>query len=492
MILKGNSTGTASTQLSGSGRISTSGSGSRNNSTATQGTPNTGATTNRAFAAWDQQGKLPSAMDRLRAHQAAIQETMARMEEHEGIHRGRVSNAVHDFTGSFVGEFKEYYQGIWRTIRHPMQTVINPRVNQVREDLRNDPLGTVTGFARDNVIQKVTTLKPTARIARHIATSTGMVDNVGMREDARTNVNPVVRIARNVTQIGIPSVRATQDGDWHELGAIAGGVSAERTLILAGLAAGKVVGGLGGASGNIAAGKPHTFGTVRSPVQGVYVGQHGSHAGAFRVGRIGGGFMYAPKGGFRCTVLRFVQAGNQTSAAGGIPQLPRVLPPMANAPVVSAVVPGLPGLGGGVAPPIISAPNIPSTRGGEFNRWFDNLTDAEFNQLWSNPASRQVIEQRIRQPGGLHEWLLVSRVDRFKSWGVSMDDIKRFRTPTQDIQFVNPPGVHGGVGSTVAHNELLRIIDSSSDFNEFVQKLNIWASRRLENGVLDLPEGLRR
>jgi len=379
--------GTANTRLPGSGRISTAGTGWRNsNSTAAAKTPTTGAATNRAFAAWGQQGGFPSAMDKLRAQQQAMQETMARMEEHEGIHRGRISNAVHGFAGNFVNAFKEFYQDVLQIIRHPVQTIINPRVGQVRDDLRNDPLGTVTGFVRDNVIQKVATIKPTVRVARHIATSTGMADNIGMKEAARAN--PAIRIARNVTQVGMDGLRAVRDGDWEELGAIAGGTFAERTLILAGLAAGKVVGGLGGASGNIAAGKPHTFGTARSTVQGVYVGQHGSHAGAFRVGRIGGGFMYAPQGGFRCTVLRFVQAGNQTSAAGGIPQLPRALPPMANAPVVSAVVPGLPGLGGGV-PTVTSpsaAPNIPLA------------SDARQVAISQNAAQTRVMELKTTLP----------------------------------------------------------------------------------------------
>ncbi len=51
---------------------------------------------------------------------------------------------------------------------------------------------------------------------------------------------------------------------------------------------------------------------------------------------------------------------------------------------------------------------------------------------------------------------------------------------------------HGRRGSTKAHNEILKIIDSAPDYESFVRELNEWASKRMKNGVLDLPEGLRR
>ena len=67
-----------------------------------------------------------------------------------------------------------------------------------------------------------------------------------------------------------------------------------------------------------------------------------------------------------------------------------------------------------------------------------------------------------------------------------MDDIKEMRSLIEDVQFINPRGVHGGRGS------ILKIIDSSYDYEEFAHRLNEWASRRMKNGILDLPEGLRR
>ncbi|MBC1823689.1 pre-toxin TG domain-containing protein [Listeria seeligeri] len=135
---------------------------------------------------------------------------------------------------------------------------------------------------------------------------------------------------------------------------------------------------------------------------------------------------------------------------------------------------------------------IPSVRNNEFNKWFDNLTSKQLDEVWKNPEIRKKIEDRIRRPGGYHEWHLVSRTPTFKKWGVSMDDIKELRTLTKDVEFVNPSGWHGGRGSTKAHNEILKIIDNATDYDNFVVELNEWASRRLKNGVNGLPERLRR
>ncbi|OSX90526.1 hypothetical protein BTJ45_03459 [Bacillus mycoides] len=39
------------------------------------------------------------------------------------------------------------------------------------------------------------------------------------------------------------------------------------------------------------------------------------------------------------------------------------------------------------------------------------------------------------------------------------------------IHFINPIGKHGDIGSTTAHNELLKIIDSSLDYSTFKRRL---------------------
>lgn len=120
------------------------------------------------------------------------------------------------------------------------------------------------------------------------------------------------------------------------------------------------------------------------------------------------------------------------------------------------------------------------------------MTPKQLDRLWADPVVRRAISDRIRQPKGYHEWHLVARTPRFKEWGVSMDDIKGLRTLTSEVEFRNPSGIHGGKGSTTAHNQIIRIIDTSSSYEEFVTRLNNWANDRLVNGVQGLPEGLRR
>ena len=95
---------------------------------------------------------------------------------------------------------------------------------------------------------------------------------------------------------------------------------------------------------------------------------------------------------------------------------------------------------------------------------------------------RKKIERQLRAPGGFHEWNLVSRAPQFKYWNISTEEIRDLRTAISDVKFVNPNGVHGGLGSTKAHNELLAIIDTSNDYNTFVRRLNNWANYRLRVG----------
>ena len=135
---------------------------------------------------------------------------------------------------------------------------------------------------------------------------------------------------------------------------------------------------------------------------------------------------------------------------------------------------------------------VPGNRKGDFNKWFNSLTSNEFDELWKNPSIRETIEDRLRKPGKLHEWHLVSRTPVFKRWGVTADQIKDMRTLTKDTKFVNPIGIHGGDGSTTAHNELLDIIDSSKDYDMFKRRLQNWANYRLERGAAALPGDLKR
>lgn len=59
------------------------------------------------------------------------------------------------------------------------------------------------------------------------------------------------------------------------------------------------------------------------------------------------------------------------------------------------------------------------------------------------------------------------------------------------MKFVNPKGIHGGKGSTKAHNELLEAIDSPLDYNTFKRRLRNWANYRLEGGINALLKALR-
>ncbi|MED4322124.1 hypothetical protein P9232_11765, partial [Weizmannia sp. CD-2023] len=135
--------------------------------------------------------------------------------------------------------------------------------------------------------------------------------------------------------------------------------------------------------------------------------------------------------------------------------------------------------------------DIPTAKSGKFNEFFNSLTSSELDELWKDKRIRKKIERQLRAPGGLHEWHLVSRAPQFKFWNISAEEIKELRTAISDVKFINPNGIHGGLGSTKAHNELLEIIDTSNDYNTFVRRLNNWANYRLKGGISSLPEGLR-
>ncbi|NEW09777.1 hypothetical protein GK047_28055 [Paenibacillus sp. SYP-B3998] len=119
------------------------------------------------------------------------------------------------------------------------------------------------------------------------------------------------------------------------------------------------------------------------------------------------------------------------------------------------------------------------------------MTPDEFDKVWADPKLRDTIKDRLRHPGGLHEWHLVSRADVFKRWGVTSEQIADMRTLISETKFVNPTGKHSGKGSTKAHNELLEIIDSSTDYDMFKRRLQNWANCRFEGGVDALPDGLK-
>jgi hypothetical protein len=141
--------------------------------------------------------------------------------------------------------------------------------------------------------------------------------------------------------------------------------------------------------------------------------------------------------------------------------------------------------------------NVPTGAG--FEKWFTNLTAEEFNALWTSNQKigtrtiREVIESRIREPGGLHEWLMAGRANKFKEWDVGIDKIKELRTATEDLllKFGEKGGKHGGDLSGKFHYQLRKLIDESKNYNDFVQRLQQFAKDWLPNGVKDLPPGLQ-
>ncbi|WP_353653756.1 hypothetical protein [Labrenzia sp. R5_0] len=139
-------------------------------------------------------------------------------------------------------------------------------------------------------------------------------------------------------------------------------------------------------------------------------------------------------------------------------------------------------------------PGIGPTPGkGGFSEWFNNLNTDDFVAYWSNPATRSKIQRMLREPGGFHEWAMVSRADKFHSWGFTAQDIWSFRTSTKKLNWINPqtglPGKHGGHGSGAFHNELGQLIDNSGNVGELQSGLvslgHRWA-------IPNLPTLIRR
>jgi hypothetical protein len=143
----------------------------------------------------------------------------------------------------------------------------------------------------------------------------------------------------------------------------------------------------------------------------------------------------------------------------------------------------------------------------QFEKWFDSLTPEEFEKYWRDEGggrvkgARQVIARRIRDPGDLHEWLMVAESPKVKKWGVSMQFVKDMRTLTRATQ--GPKFRHGGPGSGTMHLQLRTMIQESGTITDFLERLNAWADRELspshsvrwpidsKRGRYSLPDGLQ-
>lgn len=52
-----------------------------------------------------------------------------------------------------------------------------------------------------------------------------------------------------------------------------------------------------------------------------------------------------------------------------------------------------------------------------FKDWISKVTPTEFAIFWNNQVARDKIEDRLRSPGGWHEWLMICETPTFVKWG---------------------------------------------------------------------------
>ena len=155
---------------------------------------------------------------------------------------------------------------------------------------------------------------------------------------------------------------------------------------------------------------------------------------------------------------------------------------------------------------------IPTNQDGKFAKWFDKLTPNQVELLYSDKMVKKQLgsQSRLRNGGGKHEWLTVSRASTWKEWGISVEEFYRAATNTEDILFTKikkangvygdgPHGIKSQGISDAAHKEVFDIIDSSKNFDDFKRNLNNWANEHLEvevngkriKGAAGLPEDLQ-
>lgn len=121
--------------------------------------------------------------------------------------------------------------------------------------------------------------------------------------------------------------------------------------------------------------------------------------------------------------------------------------------------------------------------GPAFVEWFDSLTLDELERFLADrtkgglKGAREVIDDSIRHPGGLHEWVMVKHARQAKRWGVSLQTVIDARTTT--VATVGRRFRHGAAGSGRMHEQLDEMIASSGSFQAFRERLNAWADREL-------------
>ncbi|MCB1036659.1 MAG: hypothetical protein KDD47_22735, partial [Acidobacteria bacterium] len=153
-------------------------------------------------------------------------------------------------------------------------------------------------------------------------------------------------------------------------------------------------------------------------------------------------------------------------------------------------------------------PSVPTVRGGKFGSWWDSMKSSEFNSHWNNASYgasfRKTIKRRLRSPGRMHEWVMVSRAEKARAWGLKYAFFAdETRTATSSVRFVQrstgATAGHGGSSiSSYAHIEINDMIEVSATFKAFRLRLRRWANGTLPGydyalvgGAKNLPSGFQ-
>lgn len=99
--------------------------------------------------------------------------------------------------------------------------------------------------------------------------------------------------------------------------------------------------------------------------------------------------------------------------------------------------------------------------------YLEKLPACAVSELWKNEENRRAIGALIRNPGGLHEWLMVASLPLLKRMGIPLAWIRIYRTETNSCTFDFmekgewTKGIHGGPGSGRMHNDLFYCYSSA-------------------------------
>jgi hypothetical protein len=146
--------------------------------------------------------------------------------------------------------------------------------------------------------------------------------------------------------------------------------------------------------------------------------------------------------------------------------------------------------------------NIPGTKYGKFNQWWNELTPEELDMLWAETDLRDTIEDRVRYPPGNHEWLMVSQGRKLKRLGFTMEEIKAMTSPTKKISGPVPGSPDArwrhtnddgstGENSGKMHNALSDVIEQANNRDEMLEGMEDFADGWLDHGIDSFPVALR-